>query len=98
MVLSGSPRVLMPHHEPARPDFILRRAAMNKYVLKTDERMPSKNNFWAIEAATSPEEARRQFRRRIETSYCASENHYLQSREEDRKRRLREDDFDIEVL
>lgn len=71
---------------------------MNKYVLKTDERMPSKNNFWGIEAATSPEGAREQFLRRIESSYCASANYWLQSREEDRKRRLREDDFDVELL
>ena len=72
---------------------------MNKYVLRTDERMPSKNNFWGIEAASGPEEARSRFRKRIdkiEGSYPRST--YLGRREEDRERRLREDDFEVELL
>lgn len=71
---------------------------MKKYVLKTDEHMPGKNNFWGIEAANSPEEARDLFRKRIETAYSSSEQRFLRSREGDRERRLREDDFDVELL
>lgn len=71
---------------------------MNKYVLKTDERMPSKNNFWGIEAAVDSEEASKQFRTRIEASYSASTSYYMRSREEDRKRRLQQNDFEVELL
>jgi hypothetical protein len=72
--------------------------AMNKYVLKTDERMPSENNYWGIEPASSAEEARTIFRKKIEGSYSSSKFLHLQAREEDRKRRLREGDFEVELL
>jgi hypothetical protein len=71
---------------------------MKKYVLKTDERMPSKSNLWGIEAGSSPEEAKSAFRRKIEGWHSSSKFHHLLSMEEDRKRRLREDDFDVELL
>lgn len=75
-----------------------KRVATKKYVLKTDERMPSKNNLWGIEAASSPEEARSLFRKRVEGWHSSSKFQHLRSMEEDRKRRLREDDFDVELL
>jgi hypothetical protein len=71
---------------------------MKKYVLTTDERMPSKNNFWGIEAANSPEEAKTNFRKRVEGWHSSSSFHHLRSMEEDRARRLQEDDFDVELL
>jgi hypothetical protein len=71
---------------------------VNKYVLKTDDRMPSRNNYWGIEVAGSPEEAEDRFRKRIEGSYIPAKNGYLQRREEDRERRLREDDVRVELL
>jgi hypothetical protein len=60
--------------------------------------MPSKNNYWGIEPASSPEAARTIFRKKIEGSYSSTKFLHLQSREEDRKRRLREDDFEVELL
>jgi len=71
---------------------------MNKYVLKTDERMPSKNNLWGIMAASSPEEARNLFQKKIRGWYAPSKFRHLHSMEEDRDRRLRENDFDVELL
>jgi hypothetical protein len=77
---------------------MLKRVVMNKYVLKTDERMPSKRNLWALEAAGTPEEARKRFRRRIESWHCSVEWRHLRAMADDRERRLREDDFEVELL
>ena len=72
---------------------------MMKYVLKTDERMPSTLNFWGLEAAKSPEEAKEQFRTRVKNWYAPSAAMaHLRRMEDDRARRLREDDFEVEEL
>lgn len=68
------------------------------YVLVTDPRMPSKGNLWGTQAASRPEEARTRFRDRIERWHSPSKTfHHLQHMEEDRARRLRENDFDVEL-
>ncbi len=72
--------------------------AVKKYVLKTDERMPSKNNLWGIVAASGPEEARNLYKEKIEMWHSSSSLYHLRSMEEDRNRRLQEDDFDVELL
>jgi hypothetical protein len=68
------------------------------YVLKTDERMPSTRNLWGTQAACSPEEAKTLFRQKVTGWYAPPTSlFHLQSMELDRARRLREDDFDIEL-
>ena len=70
-----------------------------KYVLKSDERMPSKGNFWGIEAAFSAEEAQKNFRDRI-TTFRALKTAFTHEKamEKDRHRRIAEDDFEVELL
>ena len=68
------------------------------YVLVTDQRMPSKGNLWGTQAASGLEEARTRFRDRIERWHFPSKNSpHLHHMEEDRARRLRENDFDVEL-
>jgi hypothetical protein len=68
------------------------------YVLKTDDRMPSKGNLWGTQAANSPEKAKTLFREKVKGWHSPSSRlGHLQSMEEDRARRLREDDFDVEL-
>ena len=68
------------------------------YVLKTDDRMPSKGNLWGTQAASSPEKATTLFREKLKGWHSPSSRlGHLQSMEEDRARRLREDDFDVEL-
>ena len=77
-----------------------RREAMSEqlYVLKTDDRMPSKGNLWGTQAASSPEKATTLFREKLKGWHSPSSRlGHLQSMEEDRARRLREDDFDVEL-
>jgi hypothetical protein len=69
------------------------------YVLASDPRMPSKDNLWGTEPASSPEEARNRFREHIKSWHnsSGSNNWYFRRMEEDRARRLRDDDFDVEL-
>ena len=68
------------------------------YVLVSDPRMPSKSNLWATQAASSPEEARTKFHDRIKAWYSPnSKDLHLRLMEDDRLRRLNEDDFDVEL-
>jgi hypothetical protein len=67
------------------------------YVLKTDECMPSKTNLWGTQAASSPEKAKILFRAKVKGWYAPSNVSHLRFMEEDRARRLRENDFDVEL-
>jgi hypothetical protein len=71
---------------------------VNKYVLKTDERMPSRRNLWGIVAATSLEEATGLFQKKIGEWHAPSTLHHPRCMEEDRDRRLGENDFAVELL
>jgi hypothetical protein len=68
------------------------------YILASDPRMPSKDNLWAAEAASSSEEARARFRKRIKGWHVSAHGSYHFHRmEEDRARRVRDNDFDVEL-
>jgi hypothetical protein len=73
--------------------------ADQKYVLVTDPKMPSRRNLWGIQVATSLENARARFKVRIENWHTSSgTSSHLRLMEEDRRRRLDKDDFDVELL
>ena len=65
------------------------------YVLMTDPRMPSKLNLWGTEPARSPEEASARFKDRVTRFYTSSQTGHLRRMDEDRERRLRENDFSV---
>lgn len=67
------------------------------YVLVTDPRMPSKDNLWGTQPARSPEDASARFRVRIKNWHSSSKVAHLLRMEKDRERRLREDDFAVEL-
>lgn len=67
------------------------------YVLKTDPRMPSRNNLWGTEAGRSPEDASARFKVRIHNWHSPVKTVHLGRLEEDRARRLRENDFSVEL-
>lgn len=67
------------------------------YVLTTDARMPSKSNLWGTQAGRSPEDASARFKARIQQWYSPSEMAHLARMKEDRARRLRENDFGVEL-
>ena len=67
------------------------------YVLVTDPRMPSNDNLWATEPARSPEEASARFRARINNWHSYSKYAHELRMEVDRERRLREEDFAVEL-
>jgi hypothetical protein len=68
------------------------------YVLVTDPRMPSKDNLWGTQAASSANDARIRFHDRIKLWHSSgSKDFHLQRMEADRTRRLDEADFDVEL-
>jgi len=68
------------------------------YVLATDPRMPSKGNLWGTQAGSSPEDASARFKARIQKWYSPIKGgQHLTLMDEDRARRLREDDFRVEL-
>lgn len=67
------------------------------YVLVTDPRMPSKDNLWATQPGENPEEASAGFRGRIKNWHSSSKFAHERRMEADRERRLREDDFAVEL-
>ncbi len=66
------------------------------YVLTTDPRMPSKSNLWGTQAGSSPEDASARFKARIQKWYSPIKGGHLTLMDEDRARRLRENDFSVE--
>lgn len=73
---------------------------MEKYVLRTDEPESSPRNLWGLRPAASLEDAKEIFRNHITNWHCSSSSKsiHLRRMQEDRARRLREDDFDVELL
>jgi hypothetical protein len=68
------------------------------YVLTTDPRMPSRNNLWGTEPGRSPEDASARFKARIQRWNSSSiKTGHLGRLEEDRARRLAEDDFSVDL-
>jgi hypothetical protein len=67
------------------------------YVLTTDPRMPSKDNLWGTMVSRSPEDASARFKAKIQDWYAPSEMAHLVRMKEDRARRLRENDFSVEL-
>jgi len=69
------------------------------YVLVTDPRMPSKANLWGTQEAHNSEEAQTLFRNKIERWYHSPDttNHHFQLMDADRERRVRENDFAVEL-
>lgn len=67
------------------------------YVLTTDLRMPSKANLWGTQAGRSPEDASARFRAKITRYYSSRDTGHLSRMMDDRDRRLREDDFIVEL-
>jgi len=71
---------------------------MDKYVLKSDPRQPSKANCWGLMPAESPEEASVLFKAKVTKYHSTEESGYLHRLTEDRDRRLATNDFDVELL
>jgi hypothetical protein len=67
------------------------------YVLTTDPRMPSKGNLWGTQAGSSLEDATARFKARITGYYSSNDTGHLGRMMHDRDRRLREDDFTVEL-
>jgi hypothetical protein len=67
------------------------------YVLTTDARMPSKSNLWGTQVARSPKDASAQFKEKIQQFHSTDGLAHLRVMEKDRARRLREDDFSVEL-
>jgi len=68
-----------------------------KYILKTDPRCPSRDNLWGAEPAETAEEAKERFKTKIGNSHNSSDWSHFRKMDEDRKRRLAEDDFEVEI-
>jgi hypothetical protein len=71
---------------------------MDKYLLKSDPRQPSKANCWGLMPAESPEEASALFKARVMKCSSTNASGHLHRMMEDRDRRLATNDFDVELL
>ncbi len=72
---------------------------MGRYVLKSDNQELYRRNLWGVETANTSREAENIFRKIVADWYCSSEpGVYLSRTVRDRERRLREDDFAVELL
>jgi hypothetical protein len=69
----------------------------SKYVLTTDPRMPSKSNLWGTMVGRSHEDASARFKAKIQQFYSPSKMAHFARMKEDRARRLRENDFSVEL-
>jgi hypothetical protein len=67
------------------------------YVLASDPRMPSKANLWGTQPGRSPEDASARLRAKITRYYSSRDTGHLSRMMDDRGRRLREDDFIVEL-
>ena len=75
----------------------LHNLVMGLYVLTTDERMPSEGNLWGTMEGDSPEDASARFKVKIQGWYSGIATGHLGRMDDDRARRLAENDFGVEL-
>ena len=69
-----------------------------KYILTGDPRIPDTGNLWGIMTATTEAEAKTKFEIKVKGWYHKSTDFHFRRMEDDRQRRITENDFAVELF